>query len=241
MIAHTSRSSMGNDVADFNNDGLADIMVLDMLPDEQQILKQSGTEDELELFRMKLDAGYAPQYVHNTLQLNLGNGMFSEIARLAGVHSTDWSWSALFCDLDNDGWKDLFITSGIYRRPNDLDYVMYLTGGNRYSPARNTDSLSNKALYEQMPLQPDINHIFQNNGDLTFTSMEASWGFDTPDYSNGSTYADLDNDGDLELIVNNINGPASIYRNNAEKIPGRHYLTVQLEGSDLNQNGMGAL
>lgn len=240
MIAHTSRSSMGNDVADFNNDGLADIMVLDMLPDDQQILKQSGTEDELELFRMKLDAGYAPQYVHNTLQLNLGNGVFSEIGRLAGVHSTDWSWSALFCDLDNDGWKDIFITSGIYRRPNDLDYVMYLTGGNRYSTAYSTDSLSNKALYERMPLQPDINHIFQNNGDLTFTSMEASWGFDTPDYSNGSTYADLDNDGDLELIVNNINGPASIYRNNAEKITGRHHLTVQLEGSELNQNGIGA-
>ncbi len=240
MIAHTSRSSMGNDVADFNNDGLADIMVLDMLPDNQQILKQSGGEDELELFRMKLEIGYAHQYVHNTLQLNLGNGRFSEIGRLAGVHSTDWSWSALFCDLDNDGWKDLFITSGIYRRPNDLDYVKYLTGGNRYSPTKNTDSLSNRALFEKMPLQPDINHLFQNNGNLTFTSKGASWGFDTPDYSNGSTYADLDNDGDLELIVNNINGPASIYRNNSETLLHRHYLTVQLEGSDLNRDGIGA-
>ena len=240
MIAHTSRSSMGNDVADFNNDGLPDIMVLDMLPDDQQILKQSGTEDELELFRLKLDYGYAHQYVHNTLQLNLGNGRFSEIGRLAGIHSTDWSWSALFCDLDNDGWKDLFITNGIYRRPNDLDYVKFLTGGNRYFPTKNTDTLSNRALFERMPLQPDINHIFKNNGDLTFTSMEASWGFDTPDYSNGSTYADLDNDGDLELIVNNINGPASIYRNNAEKLSDRHFLTVQLKGSELNRSGIGA-
>ncbi len=239
MIAHTSRSSMGNDVADFNNDGLADIMVLDMLPDEEQIRKQSGTEDELELFRMKLQYGYAPQYVHNTLQLNLGNGKFSEIARLAGVYSTDWSWSALLCDLDNDGWKDLFVTSGIYRRPNDLDYVKFLTGGNRYNPAQSNDSLSNRALFEHMPLQPDVNHLFQNNGDLTFTSIASEWGFDTPAYSNGSTYADLDNDGDMELIVNNINGPASIYRNNAERMSGRHYLKVELKGDELNQAGIG--
>lgn len=240
MIAHTSRSSMGNDVADFNNDGLADIMVLDMLPDEQEILKKSGTEDELELFRIKLNYGYARQYVHNTLQLNLGNGAFSEIGRLAGVHSTDWSWSALFCDLDNDGWKDLFITSGIYRRPNDLDYVKFLKGGNRFALSAENDSLSGRELYERMPLQPDVNHLFHNNGDLTFTSMGASWGMDTPDYSNGSTYADLDNDGDLELIVNNINGPASLYRNNAEKLAGHHYLTVRLEGSAQNRNGIGA-
>jgi hypothetical protein len=240
MIRHTSRSSMGNDVADMNNDGLMDIMVLDMLPDEQQILKQSGTEDELELFRIKLEYGYAPQYVHNTLQLNMGNGTFSEIGRLAGVYSTDWSWSALFCDLDNDGWKDLFITNGIYRRPNDLDYVDFLTGGNRYFPTRNTDSLSDRELYEHMPLQPDINHIFRNNGDLTFTSMESEWGLNTPDYSNGSTYADLDNDGDLELIVNNIEGPASIYRNNTETMSGGHFLTVKLKGSELNRNGIGA-
>jgi len=240
MIAHTSRSSMGNDVADINNDGLADIMVLDMLPDEQQILKQSGTEDELELFRMKLQYGYAPQYVHNTLQLNMGNGKYSEIARLAGVHSTDWSWSALFCDLDNDGWKDLFVTSGIYRRPNDLDYVKFLTGGNRYASTVNNDSLSDRALYERMPLQPDINHLFQNNGDLTFSDTGKEWGFEIPDYSNGSTYADLDNDGDLELVVNNINGPASIYRNNSESLPDRHFLKVELKGSDLNRFGVGA-
>ncbi len=240
MIAHTSRSSMGNDIADINNDGLSDIMVLDMLPDEQQILKQSGTEDELELFRMKLQYGYAHQYVHNTLQLNLGNGKFSEIARLAGIHSTDWSWSALLCDLDNDGWKDLFVTSGIYRRPNDLDYVMFLTGGSRYEPVRNLDSVSNRSLFERMPLQADINHLFRNNGDYTFSSMESEWGFDTPDYSNGSTYADLDNDGDMELVVNNINGPASVYRNNAEQMPGRHFLRLELHGSDLNRAGIGA-
>jgi hypothetical protein len=240
MIQHTSRSSMGNDIADFNNDGLVDIMVLDMLPDDQQILKQSGTEDELELFRLKLRYGYAPQYVHNTLQLNLGNGTFSEIARLAGIHSTDWSWSALFCDLDNDGWKDLFVTSGIYRRPNDLDYVSYLTGGNRYDPARDLDSVTNRELVEHMPLQPDINHLFRNQGDFTFERVEEQWGMDAPDYSNGSAFADLDNDGDLELIVNNINGPAAVYRNNSEARPENHFLTVSLNGSSFNRDGIGA-
>ena len=240
MIGHTSRSSMGNDVGDFNNDALPDIMVLDMLPDDQKIRKQSGGEDERELFKMKLEYGYSHQYVFNTLQLNLGGNQFSEIGRLAGVHSTDWSWSALFCDVDNDGWKDLFVTSGIYRRANDLDYVKYLTGGNRYSPTRDNSAVANSTLYEKMPLQPDINHLFRNNGNLTFTSMGESWGFDTPDYSNGSTYADLDNDGDLDLVVNNINGPASIYRNQADLRQGNHFLRVHLQGGDLNSMGTGA-
>ncbi len=160
---------MGNDVGDINNDARLDIMVLDMLPDDQKIRKQSGGEDERELFQMKLDYGYAHQYVCNTLQLNRGANSFSEIGRLAGIHATDWSWSPLFCDVDNDGWKDLFITSGIYRRANDLDYVSFLTGGNRYFPAKDNSNVPNSALYEQMPLQPDVNHIFRNNRDLTFT------------------------------------------------------------------------
>jgi hypothetical protein len=240
MIAHTSRSSMGNDVGDFNNDALPDIMVLDMLPDEEKIRKQSGGEDERELFKMKLEYGYAPQYVFNTLQLNLGNDHFSEIGRLSGVYSTDWSWSALFCDVDNDGWKDLFVTSGIYRRANDLDYVKFLTGGNRFAPTRDNSAVSNRSLFEKMPLQPDINHLFRNNGDLTFTSTGEAWGINTPDYSNGSTYADLDNDGDLELVVNNLNGPASIYLNHSEQMPDHHYLKVRLQGGSMNRTGTGA-
>ncbi len=239
-FGHTSRSSMGNDVGDINNDGLLDVMVLDMLPDNEKIRKQSGGEDDYELSEIKLKYGYYYQFVRNTLQLNLGGGIFSEIGQLAGVAATDWSWSPLFCDVDNDGWKDLFITSGIYRRANDLDYLKFLTGGNRFFPSQDNSSLSDKALYEKMPLYPNINFIFENNGDLTFSNMSKAWGLDTRSYSNGATYADLDNDGDLDLIVNNINNQAFIYRNNAETQLDNHFLSAALKGKGMNTRGIGA-
>ncbi len=239
-MGHTSRSSMGNDVGDINNDGLLDVIVLDMLPDDEKIRKQSGGEDDYELTEIKRSYGYYFQFVRNTLQLNLGGGMFSEIGLLAGVYSTDWSWSPLLCDVDNDGWRDLFITSGIYRRANDLEYVRFLTGGNRFFPEKDNKGVSNKTLYEKMPLYPNVNYMFRNNGDLTFSNKVREWGFEDRSYSNGSTYADLDNDGDLDLVVNNINGPASIYKNNASVQLKNHYLLVKLKGKGLNIRGTGA-
>lgn len=238
-MGHTSRSSMGNDVGDINNDGLLDVVVLDMLPDEEKIRMQSGGEDDYELTEIKRSYGYYFQFVRNTLQLNLGGGMFSEIGLLAGVYSTDWSWSPLFCDVDNDGWKDLFITSGIYRRANDLEYVRFLTGGNRFFPEQDNKGVPDKTLYEKMPLYPNVNYMFRNNGDLTFSNKVREWGFEERSYSNGSTYADLDNDGDLDLVVNNINGPAFIYKNNAATQLKNHYLTVKLNGTGLNTRGTG--
>ncbi len=240
FVKHTSRSSMGNDVGDINNDGLLDIAVLDMLPDDEKIRKQSGGEDDYGLFEMKLNYGYSYQYVRNMLQVNLGGGMFSEIGRLAGIYSTDWSWSPLFCDVDNDGWKDLFITNGIYRRANDLDYIGFLTGGNRYFPTKDNSSLSDKELYENMPLYPNVNYIFKNNHNLTFTNKAKEWGFESRSYSNGSSYADLDNDGDLDFIVNNINDKAFIFRNNAESQTENHFLSFILRGSGLNKRAVGA-
>jgi hypothetical protein len=237
---HTSRSSMGNDIADFNNDGLLDIIVLDMLPDDEKMRKQSGGEDDYELFQIKLQYGYYNQLVRNTLQLNLGGGMFSEIGPLAGVHSTDWSWSPLFCDVDNDGLKDLFITSGIFRRANDLDYIRFLTGGNRFNPSKDNSNVPDSVLYNKMPLDANHNYIYRNNGDLTFTDMAEAWGLDSRSFSNGSTYADLDNDGDLDLIVNNINNPAYILRNNADRKAGNHFLAVRFRGSGLNTRGIGS-
>ncbi len=238
-IRHTSRSSMGNDVGDINNDGLLDIMVLDMVPEEEKIRKQSGGEDDFELFTLKLAHGYGSQFVRNTLQLNLGDGVLSEIGRLAGVYATDWSWSPLFCDVDNDGWKDLFITNGIYRRANDLDYVRFLTKNSFFTLEENKNA-PDKVLYDKMPLYPNVNYIYKNNGDLTFSNKAKEWGFNTRSYSNGSAYADLDNDGDLDLIVNNINEPAYIYRNNASGQNNNHFLSVLIKGIGLNTRGIGA-
>jgi hypothetical protein len=240
FFAHTSRSSMGDDIGDFNNDGLLDVMVLDMLPDVEKIRKQSGGEDDYELSRIKLDFGFYYQFVRNTLQLNLGGNMFSEIGLLAGVYSTDWSWSPLFCDLDNDGWKDIFISNGIYRRANDLDYVKFLSGDNMRLTVQDKSIVPDKVLYEKMPLYPNVNYLFRNNHDLTFSNMAKEWGLDTRSYSNGATYADLDNDGDLDLIVNNINDHAFICRNNAETQLSNHFLSIAFRGSDFNPMGIGS-
>ena len=240
LLAHTSRSSMGNDVGDINNDGHLDVIVMDMLPDEQEILKRSGGEDDYDLFVIKRSYGYNHQYVRNTLQLNLGGGMFSEIGRLAGIYATDWSWSPLLCDVDNDGWKDLLITNGIYRRANDLDYIQFLTGGTGLNISEELSGVSDRVLYEKMPLYPNVNYLYRNNGDLTFTNMAGQWGFDTRSYSNGSTYADLDNDGDLDFVVNNINAPAFVFRNNAETQLNNHYLSVVLNGEGLNTRAVGS-
>lgn len=240
QMEHTSRSSMGNDVGDINNDGLLDVFVLDMLPEDMKTRQMSGGEDEMELFDLKLKYGYHNQSVRNTLQLNLGGGNFSEIGRLAGVYATDWSWSPLICDLDNDGWKDLFITNGIFRRANDLDYVKFLTGGNRYNSVKDNSKVSDKELYEKMPLNPNISYLYKNNKDLTFSNKASEWGIDRKAFSNGSTYADLDNDGDLDLIVNNINEQAFIYENNSEKQRDNHFLSVSFKGNKLNPRGIGA-
>ena len=225
---HTSEFSMGVDAADFNNDGRVDLAVLDMLPDREDILKRSATADDPDVFTLKLQAGYHAQYARNTLQLNRGLGRFSDIGYLAGVYATDWSWAPLFADFDNDGFKDLFVTNGIWRRPNDLDYIAVVQGQTQRD---------DKALIALMPHVPIANYAYHNNGDLTFTDMAAAWGLGAPGFSNGAAYVDLDNDGALDLVVNNLNAPAAIYRNQG----GRGaYLRVQLEGSGANTAGIGA-
>ena len=238
-IGHTSQFSMGVDAADFNNDGRPDIISLDMLPEREDILKSSAGAETFNVYNMKLEAGYHPQLARNALQLNRGKGKFSEIGLLAGVAATDWSWAALFADLDNDGSKDLFITNGIYRRPNDLDYLNYV--GNEAVQASLAQGLNenNISLLQKMPHVPLSKYAFHNNGDLTFTNVAEAWGLAQPGFSNGAVYVDLNNSGALDLVVNNINAPASIYKNAARGANGNSYLTVVLHGSGANTAGIG--
>jgi hypothetical protein len=211
-----------------------------MLPDQEAILKSSASTEDYALSETRARAGYRPQYERNTLQLNRGMDRFSEIGYLAGIEATDWSWAPLFADFDNDGWKDLFITNGIYRRPNDLDYI------NAVSAAATQQSLAhgideqNLQLVKQMPQVALPDHAFRNNGDLTFTESAAAWGLAEPGFSNGAAYVDLDNSGALDLVVNNLNAPASIYRNRAREL-GRHSnVAVALKGAGNNTAGIGA-
>jgi hypothetical protein len=239
-VGHTSHAAMGVDAADVNNDGRPDIMVLDMLPDQERILKTSANAESFDVYNMKLAAGYHPQYARNTLQLNRGRRRFSEIGYLAGVYATDWSWAPLFADLDNDGYKDLFVTNGIYRRPNDLDYLAYVSNPAVQASLRTGTPGLSSALIRRMPQVPIASFAFHNNGDLTFTNKAAAWGLAQPGFSTGAAYVDLNNSGALDLVVNRIGAPAAIYRNRARELTGNHYLQLVLRGSGANTAGIGA-
>jgi len=240
-MGHTSRASMGVDAADFNNDGRPDVVVLDMLPEREEILKSSANAEDFTIFNRRLAAGYFPQFARNTLQLNRGAGRFSDIGYLAGVFATDWSWSPLFADLDNDGLKDLFITNGIFRRPNDLDFYDFVADREIQEAlaAGITPDLLARVL-ARMPHVPLPNYAYRNNGDLTFTNSAEGWGLAQPGFSTGAAYVDLDNDGALDLVVNNVNAPAGIYRNRARELGTNHYLAIRLRGTGGNTAGIGA-
>lgn len=241
-FSHTSRFSMGADAADMNDDGRPDLMTVDMFPEDESIFKTSASYEGWNLFEMRLRAGYSVQYPRNALQLNRGDGSFAEIGLLSGVAASDWSWGPLFADLDNDGRKDLFITNGIYRRPNDLDYINYV--GNEAAQAalaRGVTKSENQDLLKRMPQIPLANHVYRNDGELRFTNVAEAWGLDDKAFSNGSVYADLDDDGALDLVVNRINAPLAVYRNTMREQPGAgHYLQVELKGTGRNSDGIGS-
>ena len=235
----TSRASMGVDAADFNNDGLPDIFVLDMLPDRQEVVNTSFSTEALELYNLQRRFGYHHQVMRNTLQLNRGDRRFSEIAFLAGVPATDWSWTPLFCDLDNDGYKDLFVTNGIFRRPNDRDFIRAISSRTNQSILERGLRQEDMGLVELMPEAPGVNYAFRNEGNLTFSNVSSSWGLDESGYSSGAVYADLDNDGDLDLVLNNLNTTASIYENRTNRLLDHHSLTISLRGDGPNTFGIG--
>ena len=239
-FAHQSRFSMGSDIADINNDGWADIITLDMLPRDEKILKSSAADDPPDIYDYKLAYGYHHQLSRNCLQLNRGGGtMFSDIGLYAGMAATDWSWSALAADFNNDGVKDIFISNGIVRRPNDLDYLKY-TSGTAMSQALQQGKKYDMNALTKMPDGKWHNYMFRSTDSLQFIDESINWGFDKPSYSNGAAYADLDNDGDLDLAVNNINEPAFIYRNNTAEQSVNNYIQIELKGFAANPFAIGA-
>ncbi|RZM28760.1 MAG: RNA-binding protein [Pedobacter sp.] len=239
QVGHMSMYSMGNDIADINNDGLSDILTLDMLPEDNQRQKLLFAPDNYEYNDLRLKLGFHHQDMRNMLHINNGNGTFSEIGQLSGISNTDWSWAPLFADYDNDGWKDLFVSNGYLKDYTNMDFLKFKGDFLRGTdPAIVKESLLE--LVSNMPASNVNNYIYRNNGDLTFSNKGAQWGMTLPSNSNGAAYADLDNDGDLDLVINNINLPAFIYQNNSAEVTKHNYLKLKLAGSGHNTQGIGA-
>jgi enediyne biosynthesis protein E4 len=238
---HTSQFSMGVDVADINNDAASEIISMDMLPYDPKILKRSLEEDDYNLFNYKVKAGYHPQFSRNALQINDGRGMFKEAAMYAGVEATDWSWAALWTDFDNDGWKDLFVSNGIPKRLNDMDYVNYVTNTEIQDKIRNNKMDEKEmALINKFPEIKLPNKFFLNKHDSKFEEIGSQIKNDKPTFSNGAVYADFDNDGDVDVVVNNIEDPVLLYENKTSKLDSNKWLQLKLKGDVQNVNAIGA-
>jgi hypothetical protein len=232
---------MGVDIGDINNDGFPDIISMDMLANDPYILKRSLGEDALDLFNLKLSYGYNYQYTRNNLQLNRRNGLFSEIGLYAGVAATDWSWAPLFMDFDNDGFKDLFISNGIPKRMNDIDYINYISDNDIQQMIKdNKIGQKNMALLDKFPQIKIPNKFFKNTGEASFKDMSQQIKGDRSTYSNGAVYADFDNDGDLDLVVNNIDEPVILYKNNTNDKTVKPFVEIRLKGPEQNINAVGA-
>ena len=237
-FGHYSRFSMGNDVADYNNDGQLDVVTVDMLPGDEKVLKTYGSDENADIYKFKIVAnGYHFQYSKNCLQRNNGDGSsFSETALISGVAATDWSWCPLFADFDNDGAKDLMITSGIVKRPVDLDYIKFVSNLYVRKGLNTSDQYDDEAL-EKMPDGASHPFFYKGDGEMAFKDVSADWGTaDMKGYYNGAAYADLDNDGNLDLLINSIDAPAVVLQN---KAPRKNFISLSFRGAAGNTTALG--
>ena len=238
-IEHVSLFSMGSDIADINNDGYTDIMTLDMLPEGNYRQKIVSGSDNYNKHSLLEKYGFYNQSMRNMMQLNNQGQNFSEIGQFSGISNTDWSWTTLFADLDNDSYKDLFITNGYKRDYTNMDFINYLVQ-EKLNETKGGERIVVSELLKKSPSTVIENYTYHNNGDLTFNKMNSDWGLDQKSLSNAAAYADLDNDGDLDLVVNNIDEEAFIYKNNTNTLNKNRYLKIKFQGENQNTFGIGA-
>ena len=227
--------SMGADMADINNDGYSEIFVTEMLPERHDRRVSKAVFENWDKYQFSIEQGYFHQFNRNVLQLNNKDGSFSEISRITGVDATDWSWGALIFDMDNDGNKDIFVANGIYKDLLDQDYVNFLANPSIISNMIQSEKEPVKKLIDMIPSEPLSNFAFQNLGSLKFKDQTKEFGLDNLTYSNGSAYTDLDNDGDLDLVVNNVNMISNIYENKSKN----NWVSFSFDSSSKNKYGIG--
>ena len=237
--SHLSLSAMGIDIADINNDGHSEIFITDMLPEAEERVKSVMEFEGYDVFRLKQRKDFYQQYIQNTLQLNNGNGSFSEIAYFSGVDATDWSWAGLIFDMDNDGFRDIYVTNGINHDLTDLDFVDFFANEIIQKMALTGKKASIDTIINKMPIRPQPNYAYKNNGDITFANANKEWGFELPSMSNGAAYADLDNDGDLDIVVNNVNMQAFIYENKTNEKLKNNFIKLKFQGEEQNKFAIG--